>query len=93
MKSKLLNLEEALQMYELISKFLPTEPTTQIDAIKTMASKMDAKTYFGMLELLTGESEKTLVEMDTDDRLSVLITGFLDNHLFELPRLQVIYGR
>jgi hypothetical protein len=93
MKAKLLNLEEALKMYELIRGFLPTEPATQIEAIKTMVSKMDIKTYFGMLGLLTGEQQNDLVKMNTDDRLSILVTGFLDNHLFELPRLQVLNGR
>ena len=93
MKAKILNLEEALQMYDLISKFLPTEPTTQIKAIYAMVTKMGKDNYFKCLELLTGEDEQTLVNAGQEERLSVFLNGFQENKLFELPRLQVINGR
>lgn len=93
MKAKILNLEEALQMSDLISKFLPTEPTTQIKAIHAMVVKMGKDNYFKCLSLLTGEDEQALVAMGQEERLSLFLTGFQENHLFELPRLQVINGR
>lgn len=89
MKSKLLNLEEALQMYELISKFLPTEPTTQIKAVHTIVVNMGQDNYFKCLELMTGENVETLVSASREDRLSIFLNGFQDNYLFYLPRLKV----
>jgi hypothetical protein len=88
-KAKILNLEEALQMYELISKFLPTEPTTQIEVIQNI---VNSTRYFKCLELLTGENMETLAGSEQNERLSVLLNGFQENHLFELPRLKVLYG-
>lgn len=90
MKSKLLNLEEALQMYELIGEFLPKEPVKQIEAIHTMVVKMGAEKYFKCIELLTGETEEAIINSDNDDRLTAFLTGFQENHLFELPKLKVL---
>jgi hypothetical protein len=93
MKAKLLNLEEALQMYELIREFLPTEPTVQIEAISKMVVNMGAEKYFECLQLMTGEAKEDLIKADKSERLSAFLSGFQENHLFELPRLQVLNGR
>jgi hypothetical protein len=80
-------------MYELIREFLPNKPTTQIEAIRSMVVKMGAEKYFECLMLLTGETKEALVNADKDERLSTFLVGFQENHLFELPRLQVLNGR
>jgi hypothetical protein len=84
MKAKLLNLEEALQMYDLISKFLddPRDPA-QLPVI------IGAKNYIKCLELLTGENKETILKSEQNDRLMVLLEGFVKNHLDLLPRLKV----
>jgi hypothetical protein len=94
MKAKLLNLEEALQMYELIRKFLPTKPVTQIEAIHSMVVKMGAEIYFECLTLLTGENRDALINANKNERLATFLSGFQENHLFDLPRLKVdgLYG-
>jgi hypothetical protein len=91
-KAKLLTLEEALQMYDLIGEFLPKEATTQIKAIHAMVEKMGAEKYFKCLELLTGETKSVLIKSDKDERLSAFLIGFQENRLFELPRLKVLHG-
>jgi hypothetical protein len=93
-KAKLLNLEEALQMYDLIGEFLPKEPIIQIRAINAMMNEMGAEKYFKCLELLTGEDKDTLISMSQGDRLTVFLDGFQENKLFELPRLKQdgLYG-
>lgn len=88
MKAKILNLEEALQMYDLIGEYLPKEPIRGIDAISSMVTKMGGEKYFKCLELLTGESRDSLVKAEKNDRLSVFIVGFQNNRLFELSRLK-----
>jgi hypothetical protein len=88
MKSKLLNLTEALQMYDLIGEFLPKEETTQIEAIHAMVVKMGVDKYFKCIELLTGESREVIISAEKNDRLSAFLVGFQENRLFELPRLK-----
>lgn len=84
MKAKLLNLEEALQMYELIREFLD-KSTDITDLPKTIGGKK----YVECLTLLTGEDKETILKSDQNDRLKALLEGFRDNHLFELTRLKV----
>jgi hypothetical protein len=88
MKAKILNLQEALQMYDLIGEYLPKETTTQIEAIHAMVTHMGQYKYFKCLELLTGESKEVLVNAEQNDRLSAFLVGFQENRLFELPRLK-----
>jgi hypothetical protein len=84
MKAKLLNLEEALQMYELISKFVdkPKE-------ISQLPIVIGAKNYVKCLELLTGEDKETILNATSQDRLVVLAEGFTSNRLDLLPRLKM----
>jgi hypothetical protein len=44
--------------------------------------------FFQFLEILTGENKDSLVNMDDDERLSILLLGWEQNKLFELPRLR-----
>jgi hypothetical protein len=87
-KAKILNLEEACKLYDLIGKFFPTEPTTAIKALHAMVVEMGEEIFFEFLGLMTGENKETLVSMDNNERLSVLLTGWEQNKLFELPRLK-----
>jgi hypothetical protein len=87
-KPKVLNLEEACRLYDLIGEFFPTEEVKAIEAIHSMVVKMGAETYFKMLELLTGEEEEALADMDKNERLSILFSAWEQNKLFELPRLK-----
>jgi hypothetical protein len=89
MKAKLLNLEESLQMYELIREFIPTEPTTQIDAITKIVKKMGGEKYFKCLELMTGEKKEVLIHATANERVSIFLIGFQENLLYDLPRLKV----
>jgi hypothetical protein len=93
-KAKLLNLEEALQMYDLIGEYLPTEPVRGIDAINDIVNRMGMEKYFMCLQILTGETRDTIICSDKNDRLSALLIGFQDNKLFELSRLKQdgLYG-
>jgi hypothetical protein len=90
MKAKLLNLEEALQIYELISEFL--EKSTDMQELPKI---IGGKKYIELLMLLTGENKETILKADQKDRLIALLEGFKDNRLFDLPRLKVdgLYGR
>lgn len=89
MQANLLNLEKAMEMYDLLAPYLPTEPTTQIKAIAGMVQKMGAQKYIRCLELLTGESRDTILKSDKNDRLTAFLTGFEMNHLLELTRLKM----
>jgi hypothetical protein len=83
MKAKLLNLEEALKMYELIREFLDkSKDITELPKI------IGGKKYVECLMLLTGEDKETVLKADQNDRLKALLEGFRDNLLFELPRLK-----
>ena len=90
MKAKLLNLEEALQMYELTSKFL--DDPKDVGQLPTI---IGAKNYIKCLELLTGEDKETILKADQKERLVALLEGFRNNRLFDLPRLKVdgLYDR
>ena len=88
MKVKILNLEEACKLYDLIAEFFPTEEVKAIEAIHSMVVKMGEDTYFKMLEIFTGEDRDSLVSMNPDERLSILFTGWEQNKIFELPRLK-----
>jgi len=84
MKAKLLNLEEALQMYELISKFVDDpKDISQFPAI------VGGKNYIKCLELLTGETKEAILGATSQNRLMVLAEGFTSNRLDLLPRLKV----
>jgi hypothetical protein len=83
MKAKLLNLEEALQMYELISKFL--DDPRDITKLPTI---IGGNNYIKCLELLSGESRETILHATSRDRLVVLENGFVKNRLNLLPRLK-----
>jgi hypothetical protein len=87
-KAKILNLEEACRLYDLIGKFFPTEKVTAIEAIHTMVVKMGADNYIMCLEILTGENKETLINADKNERLSTFLVAFEQNKLFELPRLK-----
>jgi hypothetical protein len=87
-KAKLLNLEEACRVYGLIGKFFPTEPATAIQAIHQIVIGMGEDIFFQFLEILTGENKDSLVNMNDDERLSILLLGWEQNKLFELPRLR-----
>jgi hypothetical protein len=84
MKAKLLNLEEALQMYELISKFLD-DPKDISQFPKTIGGK----NYVKCLELLTGEDKEVILHATSRDRLLVFTDGFMLNRLDFLPRLKM----
>jgi hypothetical protein len=87
MKTKLLNLEESLQMYELIRKFEGTD-------IAKLPIVIGAQNYIKCLKLLTGETKETIQQAKQEERLVVLLEGFKDNRLLDLPRLKVdgLYG-
>jgi hypothetical protein len=87
-KAKILNLEEACRLYDLIGKFFPTEETTAMGTIHTMVVKMGTENYIKCLEILTGEDKETIINTDRNERLSALLTGWEQNKLFELPRLK-----
>ena len=82
MKVKLLNLEESLQMYDTISKFEGTD-------ISTLPTVIGAQNYIKCLMLLTGEDKETIQKAKQEERLTVLLKGFVDNRLTELSRLKV----
>jgi len=84
MKAKLLNLEEALQMYELIRKFL--DDPKDISAFPKIVG---GKNYIECLGLLTGEDKETILKAEQNDRLTALLEGFTMNRLDLLPRLKV----
>jgi hypothetical protein len=84
MKAKLLDLEEALQMYELISKFL--DDPKDVSKLPTV---IGGKNYIKCLQLLTGEDKETVLHADSHDRLVALADGFIMNRLDLLPRLKV----
>ena len=84
MKAKLLNLEEALQMYELISKFLD-DPKD----ISQFPKIVGGKNYVKCLELLTGEDKEIILTATPQDRLIALADGFTKNRLDFLPRLKM----
>ena len=90
MKAKLLNLEEALQMYELIRKFLD-DPKD----VAKLPIVIGGKNYIECLKLLTGEDKETILKSDQNDRLTALLEGFTMNRLDLLPRLKVdgLHGR
>ena len=84
MKAKLLNLEEALQMYELISKFL--DDPKDVSKLPTI---IGGKNYVKCLQLLTGEDKETILKATSQERLMVLAEGFTSNRLDLLPRLKL----
>ena len=84
MKAKLLNLEEALQMYELISKFL--DDPKDVSKLPTI---IGGKNYVKCLRLLTGEDKETILHATSKDRLVVITEGFIMNRLDLLPRLKM----
>ena len=84
MKAKLLNLEEALQMYELISKFL--DDPKDVSKLPTI---IGGKNYIKCLQLLTGEDKETILMANQSDRLMALADGFTKNRFDLLPRLKL----
>ena len=83
MQAKLLNLEESLQMYELISKFID-DPKD----ISQFAVVIGGENYIKCLELLTGEKREIIIQASSQERLIVLADGFTKNRLDFLPRLK-----
>jgi len=84
MKAKLLNLEEALQMYELISKFLD-DPKD----ISQFPVVVGGNNYVKCLELFTGEDKETILHANSYERWVVIAEGFTSNRLDLLPRLKL----
>jgi len=84
MKAKLLNLEEALQMYELIGKFL--DDPKDVSKLPTI---IGGKNYVKCLQLLTGEDKETILHANPHDRWVVIAEGFVMNRLDLLSRLKM----
>jgi hypothetical protein len=95
-KIKALNLEKALELYDLLGKYIPD--ATNIDMLAFIGKMIDSiidddgDIYFRAIQLMTGLKEKDVLKMDAEELFIAFSDYILANKILELQQFCVRIG-
>ena len=87
----ILNLEQAMQLYELLEDYLPKMKLDfnlldfVAETVENMKSKQRYDVYFDAVSLMTGyDTESMIANNDPEDVLKYFIDGLIENDIVRL---------
>ena len=87
MKTKILNLRDALHLASILEKYLDEEAVAKgnaIDFISALVGKLSPMEYLHCVMLLTGEAEERIKNEESVEILTVFINGIKENQILSL---------
>jgi len=87
MKTKLLNLRDALRLASILDKYVNDEITANAEAIDLVSSIVDKITpdeFLHCVNLTSGESEEVIKQQISIDILTCFIEGLRENQILSL---------
>jgi len=87
-KHKALNLKEALELYDLLAKFIPKNTDDTIDfagkIIDNIIKSENSNNYFLSIQLMTGLSEKEILKMNAQEIFIAFCEYIAINRILDL---------